>query len=128
MRITNTNAESQKHLPSQKVLEKHGKEKKRHYNQCILKIEHGTFTPLGFSVNGSLGECSKFHKHVAEMIVHNKTEERYERIISIIRCKIFFLIIRSSLMCIRGRRSFDSKSPTNVYDFEIVCDIARCKT
>ena len=87
-----------------------------------MNIEHGTFTPLVLSVNGSLGaECSKFHKHVTEMIAH-KTEEHYERIISMTRCKISFLILRSHLMCIRGSRSFDSKSPSNVAHFEIVCD------
>ena len=36
-------------------------EKKRAYNEKILQIEHGTFTPLVFSINGSMGrECQKF--------------------------------------------------------------------
>ena len=33
-------------------------EKKRAYNERILQVDHGTFTPLVFSVNGSMGrEC-----------------------------------------------------------------------
>ena len=36
-------------------------EKKQAYNEEILQIDHGTFTPLVFSVNGSMGrECQKF--------------------------------------------------------------------
>ena len=34
-----------------------------------MNTEHGTFTPLVFSVNDVLGkECSMFHKHVAQKI------------------------------------------------------------
>ena len=69
VRITNNNAESQCHLTSKRILEKHEKEKKRQYNSRIMNIEHGTFTPLVFSVNGGASpECSMFHKHLAEKI------------------------------------------------------------
>ena len=44
VRITNTNSPSQKHLTSEKILEKHEKEKKRQYNDRVMNIEHGTFT------------------------------------------------------------------------------------
>ena len=125
VRVTNTNADSQKHLTTDKILERHEKEKKRHYNHRIMNIEHGTFTPLVFSVNGSTGkECSMFHKHLAEMIA-TKSGERYEKIISIIRCRLSFLILKSSLMCIRGSRSFD-KSCTSMDDFEIAFNTSRC--
>ena len=88
VRIANVNADSQKHLPPQKILEKHEKEKKRCYNKRIMNVEHGTFTPLVFSVNGSTGtECSAFHKHLAEMISES-TGEGYNKVISIIRCKL----------------------------------------
>ena len=72
------------------------------YNRIIMNIEHGTFAPLVFSLNGGIGnERLMFHKHVAEKIA-TKTEESYEEIISFIRCKLTFLIIRSCLLCIRG--------------------------
>ena len=125
VRVTNTNADSQKHLSTEKILEKHEKEKKRQYNQRIMNVEHGTFTPLVFSINGSVGsECSIFHKHIANMIAL-KTEERYEKIFSIIRCRLSFLILRSSLMCIRGSRS--TKTNWNIDDFEIACRTTRCE-
>ena len=34
-----------------------------------MNIEHGTFTPLVFSVNGGAStECLMFHKHLAEKL------------------------------------------------------------
>ena len=120
--MTNSHSSSQCHLTTEKVLEKHEKEKKRHYNRRIMDIEHGTFTPLVFSVSGGMGkECSMFHKHVAEKIAI-KTEERYEKVLSTIRCKLSFIILKSVLMCVRGSRSYKLK---NFDDFEIVSDLAR---
>ena len=128
VRITNLNSNSQKHLPVNTVLEKHEKEKKRQYNQRIMNIEHGTFTPLVFSISGSVGsECSRFHKQIANRMAL-KCEERYEKIYSIIRCRISFLILRSALMCIRGSRSHRSKVNVGTEDFEIACDTSRCVT
>ena len=90
-----------------------------------MNIEHGTFTPLVFSVNGGASpECSMFHKHLAEKIA-TKTGERYEKVLTIIRCKLSFLILRSCLMCIRGSRSYNHSITTE--DFEIACNDARCE-
>ena len=110
----------------QKILEKLETEKKRNYNQRVMNIEHGTFTPLVFSVTGGVGpECLRFHKHVANMIAL-KTGERYEKIYSIIRCRISFLILRSALMCIRGSRCHQRKVEVHTDDFEIACNTTRC--
>ena len=102
---------------------KHEREKKRQYNNRIMNVEHGTFTPLVFSVNGGMAkECLKFHKFVAEKIA-NKSGCRYEKVISIIKCKLSFLILRASLMCVRGSRSLTTHSGNHaVDDFEIAFD------
>ena len=56
---------------------------------------------------GVLGkECSLFHKHMAEKIA-KKLNESYEKVITVIRCKLSFIIVRSALLCIRGSRSND---------------------
>ena len=73
------------------------KEKKRVYNSHIMNVEHGTFTPLVLSLTG--GECpetSKFYKHIAQKI-SAKTEENYDRVISLMRCKLSFSILRSEM-------------------------------
>ena len=70
-----------------------------------MNIEHGTFTPLVFSVSGVYGkECSMFHKHIAEKIAKNFNES-YEKVITVIRCNLSFIILRSALLCIRGSQS-----------------------
>ena len=70
VRVTNTNSQSQKHQTTERVLGKQEREKKRQYKNRIMNIEHGTITPLVFSVTGVLGkECSVFHKHIADKIV-----------------------------------------------------------
>ena len=48
IRLTNTNAHSQKRLPVSTILNKDKKEKKRAYNSRIIKLEVGPFTPLAF--------------------------------------------------------------------------------
>ena len=104
VRITNTNSASQHNVKTEKVLLRHEKEKKREYNRRIMNIEHGTFTSLVFSVSGVLGkECSMFHKHMAEKIA-KKFNESYEKVITVIRYKLSFIILRSALLCIRGSR------------------------
>ena len=70
-----------------------------------MNIEHGTFTPLVFSVSVVLGkEFSIFRKHTAEKIA-KKINESYEKVINIIRCKLSIIILRSALLFIRGSRS-----------------------
>ena len=105
IRVSNTNAESYRHLKTETVLQKQEREKKRNYNQRIMNVEHGTFTPLVFSVTGVMGkECQTFHKHLADKI-SRKTEQVYSDVIKVIRCKMSFLILRAALMCVRGSRS-----------------------
>ena len=88
-----------------KIFKKHELEKKRHYNHRIMNIEHGTFTPLVFSVSGVMGkECSMFHKHIAEKIAR-KNDEQYSKVITAIKCKLSFLILKAALLCVRGSRS-----------------------
>ena len=105
IRVTNTNCRSQVNTDTMKTLEKHEREKKRQYNHRIMNIEHGTFTPLVFSVTGVMGkECSMFHKHMADKI-STKSGEKYSDIMNVLKCKLSFLILRASLLCIRGSRT-----------------------
>ena len=121
VRVTNTHSPSQIHLTTESVLKKHEQEKKRNYNRRIMNIEHGTFTPLVFSVSRGMGKkCSTLHKHVAERLAI-KTGERYEKIISTIRCQLSFLVLKSALMCVRGRRSHNLKT---IDEFELVSHLA----
>ena len=130
IRLTNTNACSQKHLPGSAILKKHEKEKMRAYNSRIMtynsrimNAEHGNFTTLALSLTGGEGpETSMFHKHIAQK-KPNKTEEKYEKVQTIIRCKLSFLILSSVLLCIRGSRSI-SKDSVVLDDVSLTCSAA----
>ena len=45
-----------------------------------------------------------FYKHMAEKEAKN-FKESYEKVITVIRCKLSLIILRSALLCIRGSRS-----------------------
>ena len=124
IRVTNLNAKSQVNSNSDTIFKKHEEEKKRKYNYRVLNNEHGSFTPLVFSTNGGMGrECVIYHKHLAEKIA-SKTGQSYERVMTWIRCKLSFVVMRSALLCLRGSRSVNVNVEC-VDDFAFACDAAR---
>ena len=105
VRITNADCTSQVASPVKSVLRKHELEKKRNYNQRIIQVEHGTLTPLIFTTSGAMGkECQKFHKTLAEKI-SVKNGDKYEDITRYIRLKFSFLVLKATLLCLRGSRT-----------------------
>ena len=79
--------------------------KKREYNQRIMEVEHGSFTPLVFSCFGGMSvECGNFYKRVAERIA-----EKRDIVSSMakawIRTKVSFSLLRTTHLCIRGTRT-----------------------
>ena len=90
--LTNVNANSKKNRILEKIFKKHEKEKKRAYNSRIMNVEPGTFTPSVFSLTGGEGpEALIFHKNLVQKISAT-TEEKYDRVLSLIRCKLSFLM------------------------------------
>ena len=79
-------------------------EKKRKYNERIIEVEHATFTPLIFGTNGGMGvECQIFIKHLAEKLSQKQSTE-YDQVMTWLRTRLSFLIVRSTLLCARGSR------------------------
>ena len=77
-------------------------EKKRQYNEGILGVEHGSFTPLVMTALGGMGrEASKFYSCLLESIV-KKRKERYSVIKSWISRKMLFALVKCLCMCVRG--------------------------
>ena len=91
------------------------KDKKRKYNTRIQQIERGTFTPLIFGATGGVArEFSIFLRRLAE-----KTKETKANIISAIRGKINFTLLRSVVTCLRGDRRPSFRSFT---DKQLLCE------
>ena len=87
-----------------------------------MNIEHGTFTSLAFSVSGVFSKF--FSKHMAEKIA-KQFDESYEKVITIIRCKLSFIILRSALLCIRGSQS--NHVLKDIDKFSLAFDSARLR-
>ena len=104
IRIANLNAVSNKSQATERILLRHENEKKRAYNRRVVEIEQGVFTPLVFGTNGAMGkECAIFHKILAKQLAV-KYDKPYSTIMSYLRRKISFWLLRSSLLCLRGTR------------------------
>ena len=105
VRVMNPLAATHMKVPLHKVYDKHEKEKKRAYNHRIISIEHGTFTPLVFSILGTAGpECQMFLKRLFNKLASKQLED-YNTVTKWIRTKLSFMCIRACLTCLRGTRA-----------------------
>ena len=131
VRIMHPNSPSYRDKKPEQVYIQHEREKKRMYNQRVLQIEKGSFTPLIFSTTGGMGaECNKFHKRVAELI-SLKRNESYSHVMNFIRTKIRFSLLKTILVAVRGVRGKSRK--TNGYQisdvsFNIIPDMPSYET
>ena len=88
---------------------KHEEDKIRSYQQRILDVEHATFVPLIFSTTGGMGiQCSSFYRQLA-LLLSEKQDIPYSVSMCMIRCRLNFALLRSSILCLRGTRSSMSK-------------------
>ena len=50
--------------------------KKRKYNEIIIAVEHGSFTPIVFSAMGGMGrETQKYLNRIAECFAEKRKEK-----------------------------------------------------
>ena len=93
-----------KNCPSKTIFREHESSKKCEYLQRVLEVEHATFTPLVLRTNGGMGDkCGRFVSELANKL-SLKQDEPYASIMSWIRTKLSFEILRSTIMCLRGLR------------------------
>ena len=81
------------------------KEKKKNYNERILQVEHGSFTPLVMTANGGFArESAKFYARLAELIA-SKRNTQYSVVSAWIKRKGVFSLMNSIGLCVRESRS-----------------------
>ena len=69
VRVFNPNATRYAKQELSKTYQRNEKEKKRLYNERIMQVEYGTFTPLVMSATRGMGrESSKFYSRLSELI------------------------------------------------------------
>ena len=126
IRITHPNAPTSKNQTVEQIYHRNEQEKKRQYNDRVMEIEQGTFTPLVYSTMGGMApECERYTRHLSERIA-NKRGELYSKTIRYIRCRISFALLRSALLCLRGTRCvWDKNVKTIDDDFYLACHKAK---
>ena len=88
---------------------RHENEKRREYEKRVVEVEHGSFTPIVMSSTGGWGPSAMImYKRLASLIA-TKHAAPYSATMRMIRCKIAFSLIDSTVMCLRGARSSSHK-------------------
>ena len=102
--MTHTNALLNRGKTLDQIYRQNENEKKNAYNDRIINVEKGSFTPLVFSTSGGMApECLKLNKRIAELLAH-KRNEQYSVVMSFIRTRLRFTLLKSPLISIRGYR------------------------
>ena len=103
------------------VYAQHEREKKRSYGERVLQIEKASFTPVVLSTHGGSGkEADRHHKRIAQLIA-DKRNESYPEVISHLRTRIRFSLLRSILTAVRGVRGRQRKADSiSMVEFSLV--------
>ena len=92
VRVTHVNFRSNQGKYTAMIFKEQENEKKRKYNQRVMDVEIGTFTPLVFGTNGDMGlDCQNFLRTLANKL-STKNNEPYASVISWLRIQLSFVI------------------------------------
>ena len=112
IRVMHPNAPSYLNKSISQVYVTHEKERKRSYNERVIQIEKGTFTPIVMSTSGGMGnEANRHHKRIATLISIKRKEE-YSDVMNYIRTRLRFSLLKSTLIAVRGVRGRQKKEHT----------------
>ena len=119
VRVLHPQAQSNSDKSISQMYKSHEKNKKREYNDRVLNVEKATFTPLVFSTTGGMAiEASQFLKHLAEKISLKKGQ-RYSDVMSFVRRRLRFDLLRTCIISIRGYRGTRTLPPTAICDLDL---------
>ena len=125
VRIFHPNADSYKDRDIKAVYTQHENIKRKNYEQRVIQVEKCSFTPLVYSTSGGMApQAQAFHKRIAELIAE-KTNEEYRDVISLLRTKISFALLKSVLVSLRGSRGKSSRTreiPVSDISFNLIPD------
>lgn len=123
IRVIHPNAASNVSKSIDAMYRTHEMEKKRLYNERILQVEKATFTPLVLTTTGGMSiECKRFYKRIAQLLA-NKNGQSYSDMISWIRKRISFEILKTCVIAVRGFRGPKYKNKMMTFsemDFNLV--------
>ena len=104
-RIFYPDADSYRNKPLEAVYHHHEQEKMRLYDERVVEIEHGSFTPLVMSSTGGLAPlASVFYKRLAKHLAEKRSQP-YAQVKGWLSTRLSFSLLRSAILCIRGTRT-----------------------
>ncbi len=117
IRVFNPLAQSNKAKTIASMYSSHEQQKKREYNQRVIMVEHGSFSPLVFSTSGGMGpEAQRLLKQIAWKMSY-KRNEQYSHVISFLRRRFRFDVLRTCVIALRGYKA--GTRPDNVKDLDL---------
>ena len=125
VRIFHPNAPSYVNKDVPKLYATHEKEKKRAYNERIINVEKGSFTPIVMTTTGGMGnEAKSFHKRMA-LLISQKRNEEYSHVLNYIRTRLRFALLKSTLTAlrgVRGKRTREDTAPMSSISYNLIQD------
>ena len=104
VRVTHVNSRSSQGKQTATIFKEQENEERRKYNQRVMDVEMGTFTPLVFGTNGGMGlDCQNFLRTLANKL-SSKNNEPYGSVISWLLIQLSFAISRTVNRYVRGSR------------------------
>jgi hypothetical protein len=104
IRVTDTDAPSNRNMAPERVLARHEKEKKTRYGAlCIAR--HRSFTPLVFSVDGLQGEEATAASRRLASSLAAKWKRSYSEVCGFVRSRLSVALVRSASRCLRADRN-----------------------
>ena len=104
VRVTDTDAPSQRGMDPMSCLARHEKDKKKRYLQHCTD-RHRSFTPLVFSVDGLFSsECLAAVRRLSFLLAE-KWNRKYSVVCGYVRARLQIALVRASGRCLRAERS-----------------------
>ena len=94
IRITHPNCPSHVNKPVEQIYATQEQEKKRFYNERVIQVEKGSFTPIVGSTFGGWGnEVNIYHKRIATLIALKRNKEYWD-VINYIRTRLRYCVLK----------------------------------
>ena len=110
IRVFNAYAQRYSNLNLKSAFDINEKEKKRQYNERIIRVDRGSFTPLIFITNGGMGRESQNFVNALAALFAEKRDELFGKTINWIRTRLSFALIRLSILVFVGLKPFDAQN------------------
>ena len=125
VRVLHPNCRSYINKEMNKIYQDHENEKMKKYNERVLTVERGSFTPLIYTTFGGWGpQATRYHKRLAEKVASKRNED-YSHVLSHMRARVRFSLLRSVLIAVRGERGKrqPSAKPLASTSFNLIPDM-----